>query len=73
MSDGDAVLWCSYVLLPLNHQIPYGLRLFIITWLFSTIANIANHDQVFTYIAGDRKSPTSTGLSMAKHRMSYSY
>jgi hypothetical protein len=42
-------------------------------WLFSTIANIANHDQVSTYIAGDRKSPTSTGLSMAKHSTTYSY
>jgi hypothetical protein len=52
---------------------PFGLHLFIITWLFSTIASIANRDQVSTYITDDRKSPTSTGLSMAKHRTSYSY
>jgi hypothetical protein len=62
-----------HVLLPLNHQIMFGLHLFIITWLFFTIANIANHDQVSTYIAGDRKSLTSTSLSMAKHITTYSY
>ena len=62
-----------HVLLPLNHQISSRLHLFIITWLFSTIVNIANRDQVFTYIVGDRKSPTSTGLSMAKQWTSYSY
>ena len=46
---------------------------YITPWFYSMIANIANRDQVSTYIAGDRKSPTYTDLSMAKHRMSYSY
>ena len=40
----------------------------IITWLFSTIANIANRDRVSTYISQvTGNHPTSTGLSMAKH------
>jgi hypothetical protein len=30
------------------------------------MANIANPDQLSTYFVGDRTSPTSTGLSMAK-------
>ena len=67
---------CNYVsltprvlhLLPLNHQIPSGLHLFIITWLFSTIANISNRALVSTYISPiTGNHPTSTGLSIAKH------
>ena len=33
--------------------------------VISTIANIANHDQIVSYLAGDRKSPDFTSLSMA--------
>jgi hypothetical protein len=40
-----------HALLPLNHHIPSGLHLFIITWLFFMIANIANRDQVSIYIS----------------------
>jgi hypothetical protein len=46
----------------------------IITWLFFTIANIANRDQISVYISqviGNH--PTSTGLSMAKHKSTYTY
>ena len=42
--------------------------IYITTWFFSTIANIANRDLVSTYISqviGNH--PTSTELSMAKH------
>jgi hypothetical protein len=33
------------------------------------IANIANHDQLSIYFTGDRKSPTSIGLSVAKQHL----
>jgi hypothetical protein len=52
--------------MPCCSHIPSGLQLYLNTWLYSTIANIANRDQLSTYFAGDKKSPTSTGLSMAK-------
>jgi hypothetical protein len=51
-----------------QHHILPGLHLFINTWLISTIANIANRDQVSIYsswVTGNHS--TSTGLSMAKH------
>jgi hypothetical protein len=54
------------VSMPCCSHIPSGLQLCLNTWLSSTIANIANHDQLPTNFVGDRKSPTPTGLSMAK-------
>ena len=32
--------------------------------VISTIANIANRDQISSYLAGDKKSPDFTGLSI---------
>jgi hypothetical protein len=52
--------------MPCCLHIPPGIQLYLNTWLYSTIANIANYGQLSTYFAGDRKSPASTGLSMAK-------
>ena len=47
---------------------PSDLRLFIITWLFSMIANIANRALVSTYISQVKGNHlTSIGLSIAKH------
>jgi hypothetical protein len=38
------------------------------TWFFSTIANIANHDQIDPYILQvTGNHPTSIDLSLAKH------
>ena len=52
-------------------NLPHRLCLasiYIITWFFSTIANIANRDPVSTYISQvTGNHPTSTSLSIAKH------
>jgi hypothetical protein len=46
----------------------YLASIYIITWFFSTIANIANRDQVSTYISHVTVNyPTSTELNMVKH------
>jgi hypothetical protein len=52
--------------MPCCSHIPLSLQLYLHIWLFFTIANIANRDQLSTYFIGDRKPPTSTDLSMAK-------
>jgi hypothetical protein len=53
---------------PSTYNIPPGLRLYFITWLFSMIANIANCDRVSTYFSQmTGNHPTSMGLSMAKY------
>ena len=62
LSDSDRIT--SVILQPRLRP----ASIYIITWFFSTIANIANHDQTSTYISqvtGDHL--TSTELSMAKH------
>jgi hypothetical protein len=62
LSGSDGIT--SVILQPRLHS----ASIYIITWFFSMIANIANRDQVSTYslqVTGNHL--TSTELSMAKH------
>jgi len=62
LSGSDRIT--SVILQPRLHP----ASIYIITWFFSMIANIANHDQVSTYSSQVTENhPTSTELSMAKH------
>ena len=72
MTRGPPTLWSLSSLDGITSvNLKPGLRLasiYIITWFCSTIANIANHDPVSTYISQViGNGPTSTELSMAKH------
>jgi hypothetical protein len=72
--DGDRSTPKTSMLVALpssSHPVSFHI---INTWFFSTIANIANRDQVDPYISqvtGDH--PTSTSLSKAKHLLNPDY